>query len=1028
MGSPIKTLLLRYVLFVAVLLSLAVGSSASEAQPNLEPVSIGDAAGAALSGADSNSKATLRLEMFGKVLILNLEDSGVLTSTSRNIEIGEDGVEVEVESSALHYSGTVEGDPDSWVRISESNGQYVGLIKTEGEIFVVEPSDLWALAQTSSSHVAYRLDEVDLDADLACGVSHAPETRTGRRHRKERRSLADAASVFDGAALQGTAGGFTNTEIALVGDYEYFAANNWPGGYTAWTWLEAVTNAVAGIYEQDVGVSFIVASNTIYTNDTASNVPFPLTPTGTGCQTGKLAGDVLAEFAGTRGSGQYPWSLANSDVAHLFTGRPLCGSGGSNPQFVIGIAYFNGICANSTGTGVSEDWSTGLGSMSILVAHELGHNFNAGHTSNCSPHSCCVMESGLGGSCVQDRFSSGSISTITSYAASRTCLDSGPPPTPTDTFTPSNTPTQTPTPTQTFTPTNTPTPPPPNLALGQPVRQSSTAFGGNPELAVDGDTNGAFGGGSVTHTDTEAEPWWEVDLGAQFVIEDIEIWNRTDCCSSQLSNYYVMVSNTPDPVVGQVGVFQHFETDVAGSPSLIPIGATGRFLRIQKIAGGPLSLAEVRIFGQPLVLVNLAAGQTATQSTTAFGGEAGLAIDGDTNGVFGAGSVTHTETEDGPWWEVDLGERGLIETIDIWNRTDCCGENLSNYWVLVSNSPNPEPGSGTTFQLHVSAAAGSPTTIAVNTPGRYVRIKRSVVGPMSIAEVTVWGQTLPPLNLAQGKSATQSSTAFGGEPEFAADGNLNGLFWGGSVTHTESGMGEWWEVDLGTKATIQTIDVWNRTDCCGTELTNYYVLVSNSPNPEPGGSVTFETLESTTAGSPTTITVNAIGRYVRIKKSGGGPLSLTEVQVWGQAIALTNLAQGQSATQSSTAFGGVPSLAVDGNVNGDYGAGSVTHTDSEPGAWWEVDLGADADIDSIDIFNRTDCCGFQLKNYYVMVSDTPNPDPSDPPVFVTLETTKAGTPTSIPVNATGRYVRIQRAGNGPLSIAEVLVLGDFAAP
>ncbi len=601
--------------------------------------------------------------------------------------------------------------------------------------------------------------------------------------------------------------------------------------------------------------------------------------------------------------------------------------------------------------------------------------------------------------------------------------------TPTHTFTATRTPTSTSTPTDTPTPTATSTPLPPNLALGRPVRQSSTAFGGDPELAVDGDANGAFGGGSVTHTDTEAEPWWEVDLGAQIVIEDIQIWNRTDCCSSQLSNYYVLVSNTPDPVVGQVGIFQHFETGVAGSPSLIPINATGRFLRIQKIAGGPLSLAEVRVFGQPLVLVNLAAGQTATQSSTAFGGDPGLAIDGDTNGAFGAGSVTHTETEDGPWWEVDLGERGLIETIDLWNRTDCCGGNLSDYWVLVSNSPNPEPGSGTTFQLHVSAAAGSPTTIAVNAPGRYVRIKRSVVGPMSIAEVEVWGQVLPPLNLAQGKIATQSSTAFGGEPAFAVDGNLNGLYWGGSVTHTASGSGEWWEVDLGTRAAIQTIDVWNRTDCCGTELSNYRVIVSDAPNQPPGGaSVVFESFQGGVAGSPTTITVNSTGRYVRIQKSGGGPLSLAEVQVWGQAIALTNLAQGQAAEQSSTAFGGVAGLAVDGDVNGDYGAGSVTHTESARGSWWEVDLGAAADIDSIDIWNRTDCCGYLLKKYYVMVSDTPHPDPSDPPVFATFETAIAGTPTSIAVNATGRYVRIQKTGGGPLSLAEVLVLGNPATP
>ncbi len=432
------TPLARALPFLIVLTGLMAFVPA-EAQPsNLEAAGISYTADAYLSGAGASNDATVRVEMFGRVLVLTLLESGVVSPASRIVEIGDGGVETAMESEARHYRGHVEGEPDSWVRLSESEGQFAGLIKSGGEIFVIEPSDLWGFAQTSSSHVAYRLDEAELDAEVACGAAHSVDTRSKRRHRARRRVVAETSAGDHGAALQGVGGGFTITEIAVVGDYEYFASANWPGGYTAGSWMNAVVNAVSGIYEQDASISFTVATNTVYTT---VNDPFPLTPTGTGCQAGMLAGDVLAEFAGTRSSGQYPWSSASSDVAHLFTGRPLCGSSGSNPQNVIGIAHYNGICTNNAG--VSEDWSTGIGSMSILVAHELGHNFNAPHVSNCSPHPCCVMQSGLGGSCVQDRFSSSTASTITDYAAGRSCLDSGPPPTPTDTFTPSNTPTPT---------------------------------------------------------------------------------------------------------------------------------------------------------------------------------------------------------------------------------------------------------------------------------------------------------------------------------------------------------------------------------------------------------------------------------------------------------------------------------------------------------------------------------------------------------------------------------------------------------
>ena len=43
------------------------------------------------------------------------------------------------------------------------------------------------------------------------------------------------------------------------------------------------------------------------------------------------------------------------------------------------------------------------------------------------------------------------------------------------------------------------------------------------------------------------------------------------------------------------------------------------------------------------------------------------------------------------------------------------------------------------------------------------------------------------------------------------------------------------------------------------------------------------------------------------------------------------------ATQSSECCGGVPSRAIDGNTNGQWAAGSITHT-SGPNSWWEVDL------------------------------------------------------------------------------------------
>ncbi len=85
-----------------------------------------------------------------------------------------------------------------------------------------------------------------------------------------------------------------------------------------------------------------------------------------------------------------------------------------------------------------------------------------------------------------------------------------------------------------------------NLAPGKPVTQSSTAYGGVPERANDNNTDGDWNDNSVTHTVNEPSPWWQIDLQANYNIDHIEVWNRTNsCCISRMANYYVFVSDVP---------------------------------------------------------------------------------------------------------------------------------------------------------------------------------------------------------------------------------------------------------------------------------------------------------------------------------------------------------------------------------------------------------------------------------------------------------------------------------------------------
>lgn len=138
-------------------------------------------------------------------------------------------------------------------------------------------------------------------------------------------------------------------------------------------------------------------------------------------------------------------------------------------------------------------------------------------------------------------------------------------------------------------------------------------------------------------------------------------------------------------------------------------------------------------------------------------------------------------------------------------------------------------------------------------------------------------------------------------------------------------------------------------------------------------------------------------------------------------VGVLNVAQGKSASQSSTDFGGVASRAVDGNTSGVFNAGSVTHTLTQSNPWWKVDLGTDNFVMSVDIFNRTDCCGDRLGGSVVDLLDKNG---------VVLATKNLSTAASQSVSFIpgfhARSVRIRKVGTGVLSLAEVRVLAPSA--
>ena len=124
----------------------------------------------------------------------------------------------------------------------------------------------------------------------------------------------------------------------------------------------------------------------------------------------------------------------------------------------------------------------------------------------------------------------------------------------------------------------------------------------------------------------------------------------------------------------------------------------------------------------------------------------------------------------------------------------------------------------TELQLSMKSSATVPPR------ARFVRIE--LPGEkriLSLAEVQVFSSGE---NVAVKGKASQSSVDYDGPAERAIDGNTNGDYeQAKSTTHTREEANPWWEVDLGTEQTLDSVAVWNRTDGdVGVRLANFRLV------------------------------------------------------------------------------------------------------------------------------------------------------------------------------------------------------------
>lgn len=336
--------------------------------------------------ADPVGTVVIDVEIADRKAQMVLDTHSVRSSDFKLWVTRPDGSLLQVPAPAPRtYRGTIDGWPAARVIASITDEGLTAIVVDEqmDEEWQIQPAEGYAQGIYS---VANKRDLV-VPAGV-CGVPNgAPPV--------------DQEAFGSSNASRGT--GLQLCEIALDADFEFYGRN---GSSVTATLndMERVMNRVDDIYVRDVDVTFQITGVVIRTSSAD-----PYTSNDGGTRLNQFRSEWNANFVGVR-----------RDIAHLFTGVNINGG-------TIGVAFLGAVCG-SFGYGFSESrFTNNIAARTGLTAHEIGHNFSAGH---CDGNGDCrIMCSGLGG-CNNDvsRFGNASTNTIRNFAIGRPCLlDLAPP-------------------------------------------------------------------------------------------------------------------------------------------------------------------------------------------------------------------------------------------------------------------------------------------------------------------------------------------------------------------------------------------------------------------------------------------------------------------------------------------------------------------------------------------------------------------------------------------------------------------------
>lgn len=316
--------------------------------------------------------ASFELVLANTAFHLNMEMNDLRSEDFKAVAMNGNETTTLPQTIEATYKGYANDDRKNIVRLAIDETTFEGYIQSSQKYLYLDMLKHYIPGDKSNAVVVYVADDVIPDLNKTCGSEKLKEA-AGKYHQN----------------LKPTTGNCHFLEIATEADYEYYQAFG-NDASKALSRIRNIMNLVEGVYTSPFDVKFIIRYQQIWTTNTD---PY----------TGDTLQGILPQFTN--------WWNANRtnitrDETHLFSGRTLSNS-------TVGYAWIGVVCNASVYYSTVGNYSPVTNATVNLSAHEIGHNFGAGHDSTCNGNNimCPNIQNGI------PQWSSQSINEINNYIA-----------------------------------------------------------------------------------------------------------------------------------------------------------------------------------------------------------------------------------------------------------------------------------------------------------------------------------------------------------------------------------------------------------------------------------------------------------------------------------------------------------------------------------------------------------------------------------------------------------------------------------